>query len=239
MSAIPAHLETEIHMSTEATHREIGVGLISVGWMGRLHTRAYKAVAEHFPELGLPARLVIAADSVEASAREAARVLGYQSWTLDYNDVLTHPDVDVVSICVPNFLHKQMALAAAKAGKPFWIEKPMGRGARESGQIARAAQDAGIVTGVGFNYRHAPAVQHARALIRGGRLWPRHQRSVLAPGGLLCRSLWRADLALREGTGWQWSLGRPGFARLRPGAVPRWRDHRRDSADPDDHPRAS
>jgi predicted dehydrogenase len=46
----------------------------------------------------------------------------------------------------------------------------MGRGARESGQIARAAQDAGIVTGVGFNYRHAPAVQHARALIRGGRL---------------------------------------------------------------------
>ena len=157
-------------MSTEATHREIGVGLISVGWMGRLHTRAYKAVAEHFPELGLRARLVIAADTVEASAREAAAVLGYQSWTLDYNDVLTHPDVDVVSICAPNFLHRQMALAAAKAGKPFWIEKPMGRGARESGQIARAAQDAGIVTGVGFNYRHAPAVQHARALIRGGRL---------------------------------------------------------------------
>jgi hypothetical protein len=109
-------------MSTEATHREIGVALISVGWMGRLHTRAYKAVAEHFPELGLRARLVIAADTVEAGAREAAGVLGYQSWTLDYNDVLTHPDVDVVSICAPNFLHKAMALAAAKAGKPFWIE---------------------------------------------------------------------------------------------------------------------
>jgi len=157
-------------MRTESTHREIGVGLISVGWMGRLHTRAYKAVAERYPELGLRARLVIAADTVEASAREAAEVLGYESWTLDYNDVLTHPDVDVVSICAPNFLHKEMALAAAKAGKPFWIEKPMGRSAAESGEIARAAQDAGIVTSVGFNYRHAPAVQHARELIRGGRL---------------------------------------------------------------------
>jgi predicted dehydrogenase len=157
-------------MSTEAMHCEIGVGLISVGWMGRLHTRAYKAVAEHFPELGLRARLVIAADTVEASARQASEVLGYQSWSLDYNDVLSHPDVDVVSICAPNFLHKEMALAAAKAGKPFWIEKPMGRGAMESGEIARAAQDAGIVTGVGFNYRYVPALQHARALIRGGRL---------------------------------------------------------------------
>jgi predicted dehydrogenase len=157
-------------VSTQAAPRTIGVGLISVGWMGRLHTRAYKSVAERYPELGLRARLVIAADTVEASAREAAELLGYESWTLDYNEVLNHPDVDVVSICAPNFLHKKMALAAAKAGKPFWIEKPMGRGATESGEIARAAQDAGIVTGVGFNYRHAPAVEHARELIRGGRL---------------------------------------------------------------------
>src|ERR1035437_2681489 len=132
-------------MSIGGTPREIGVGLISVGWMGRLHTRAYKAVAEHFPELGLRPRLVIAADTVEPNAREAAEVLGYQSWTLDYHDVLTHPDVDVVSICAPNFLHKEMALAAAKVGKPFWIEKPMGRGAGETGEIARAEQDAGIV----------------------------------------------------------------------------------------------
>jgi predicted dehydrogenase len=157
-------------VSTQAAPRTIGVGLISVGWMGRLHTRAYKSVAERYPELGLRARLVIAADTVEASAREAAEVLGYENWTLDYNEVLNHPDVDVVSICAPNFLHKQMAIAAAKAGKPFWIEKPMGRGAAESGEIAQAAQDAGIVTGVGFNYRHAPAVEHARELIRGGRL---------------------------------------------------------------------
>jgi hypothetical protein len=239
VSAHQRTLGTEIHMSTGATHREIGVGLISVGWMGRLHTRAYKAVAEHYPELGLRARLVIAADTVEASARQAAEVLGYQSWTLDYHDVLTHPDVDVVSICAPNFLHKQMALAAVKAGKPFWIEKPMGRGAAESGEIARAAQDAGLVTSVGFNYRQAPAVQHARELISWWPPRPPHQRSVLAPGGLLRRPVRCADLALRKGTGWHRSPGRPGLARLRPGTVPRRGDHGGDGADQDDHHRAS
>jgi len=161
---------SEIRRGAEDGLREIGVGLISVGWMGRLHTRAYKAVAERFPELGLRARLVIAADTVVGSATQAAVVLGYENWTLDYHEVLNHPDVDVVSICAPNFLHKEMALAAAEAGKPFWIEKPMGRGSAESGEIARAAHRAGIVTAVGFNYRQAPAVQHARAMIQGGRL---------------------------------------------------------------------
>jgi predicted dehydrogenase len=74
------------------------------------------------------------------------------------------------SICSPNFLHKEIALAAAAAGKPFWIEKPMGVSADESADIARAAAAAGVVTSVGFNYRHAPAVARARQLIRDGAL---------------------------------------------------------------------
>src|ERR1035437_5206839 len=100
----------EIRRSAGAVPREIGVGLISVGWMGRLHTRAYKAVAERYPELGLRPLLVIAADAAQGSARPAADVLGYENWTLDYREVLNLPDVEVVSISAPNFLHKEMAL---------------------------------------------------------------------------------------------------------------------------------
>lgn len=104
-------------------------------------------------------------------ARAHARdVLGFRSTFSEYRAVIEHPDVDVVSICAPNFLHREIALAAAAAGKPFWIEKPMGRGAAESSEIARAATAAGLVTAVGFNYRHAPAVPHARRLVREGRL---------------------------------------------------------------------
>jgi predicted dehydrogenase len=148
----------------------IGVGLVSVGWMGRLHSRAYLATRQFFPELPKHPELVIAADPDEAGRDHAAGALGYRETVSDYRAVLEHPDVDVVSICSPNFLHHEIALATAAAGKHFWIEKPMGRSARESREIAQAAADAGLVTAVGFNYRHVPAIAEARRLIRSGAL---------------------------------------------------------------------
>ncbi len=148
----------------------IGVGLVSLGWMGRLHSRAYRAVRDHYPELSATVELVSAADTDAGVRRSAEEVLGYRRTTADYREVLADPEVDVVSICAPNFLHREVALAAAAAGKPFWIEKPMGRSAAESSDIARAASAAGVVTSVGFNYRHAPAVARARELVRSGAI---------------------------------------------------------------------
>lgn len=148
----------------------IGVGLVSVGWMGRLHSRAYRALPDHFPELGVQPRLVVAADPIEAARDQAVTRLGYERAVADYHEVLADPAVDVVSICSPNFLHREMAVAAAEAGKPFWIEKPMGRYASDSREIHEAVQRAGVITSVGFNYRHAPAIERARELVRSGRL---------------------------------------------------------------------
>lgn len=148
----------------------MGVGLISVGWMGRLHSRAYRALPDHFPELGVQPRLVVAADPVPAAREQATDRLGYERAVVDWHEVLADPAVDVVSICSPNFLHREMAVAAAEAGKPFWIEKPMGRYASDSRQIHEAVRAAGVITSVGFNYRHAPAIERARELVRSGRL---------------------------------------------------------------------
>ncbi|WP_082592417.1 Gfo/Idh/MocA family protein [Phycicoccus sp. Soil803] len=148
----------------------IGVGLISVGWMGRLHSRAYLATRQFYPELPRHPELVIAADPDERGRAHATNALGYRETTDDYRDVLAHPDVDVVSICSPNYLHHEIAQATIAAGKHFWIEKPMGRNARESREIAEGAAGAGLLTSVGFNYRHAPAIERARHLIRSGAL---------------------------------------------------------------------
>ncbi|WP_159499698.1 Gfo/Idh/MocA family protein [Microbacterium sp. 18062] len=153
-----------------SSRAHIGVGLVSVGWMGRLHSRAYLAAPVHYPDLPATAELVIAADPDAAGRSHAAETLGYRETTADYRDVLSHPAVDVVSICSPNFLHHEIAMAAVAAGKPFWIEKPMGRSVSESSEIARSAEAAGLMTSVGFNYRHAPAVAHARRLVREGAL---------------------------------------------------------------------
>ncbi|MCX6485113.1 MAG: Gfo/Idh/MocA family oxidoreductase [Rhodoluna sp.] len=150
--------------------KEIGVGLVSVGWMGKVHSRAYQAIPVVYPELGIKPRLVIAADTEPSRGVYAKEVLGYEESTLDYHEVLNHPDVDVVSICAPNFLHAEIGIAAAKAGKAFWIEKPVGRGVAETISVQEAALAAGVVTSIGFNYRHVPAVEKAKALILEGRI---------------------------------------------------------------------
>lgn len=150
--------------------RALGVGVISMGWMGRLHSRAYMATKQFFPELPQHPELIIAADPDPAGLAYAENNVGFRETTTDYRDVLAHPDVDVVSICSPNFLHHEIALATIAAGKHFWIEKPMGRSATESREISQGATSAGLLTAVGFNYRHAPAISEARRLIRSGAL---------------------------------------------------------------------
>jgi predicted dehydrogenase len=148
----------------------IGVGLVSLGWMGRLHTKAYQAVPVTYPDLGVRPVLVHAADTAPDRADYARDVLGYRNASADYRAVLADEGVDVVSICAPNALHREIALAAAEAGKPFWIEKPVGRDAAETADIAAAAAKAELVTSVGYNYRNAPAVAHIRDLVAGGEL---------------------------------------------------------------------
>lgn len=150
--------------------KTLNIGLISVGWMGRLHSRAYLAAAHHFPDLPVRAVLHTAADPDPGGRAHAVEALGYRRAVADYRELLADPEIDAVSICSPNFLHHEIALAAAAAGKPFWIEKPMGRSAAESREIAEAAADAGLVTSVGFNYRHTPAIAEARRLVREGAL---------------------------------------------------------------------
>jgi len=155
---------------TEDGYLEPGVGLISVGWMGKLHSRAYQALPLVYPELKIRPRLVHAADSAADRASYARDILGYERATTDYREVLADPEVDVVSICAPNMLHREIGVAAARASKPFWIEKPVGRDASETAAVAAAAQAADLVTSIGYNYRHVPAVEQVRELIAAGQL---------------------------------------------------------------------
>ena len=153
-----------------AVPRSIGIGLVGVGWMGRVHSAAYRRVRDHYPNCAGIARLVVASDQDEARARQAVDELGFEEWHVDWRDVIAHPEVEAVSVTAPNRLHREVALAAAAAGKHVWIEKPAGRLPHETAEIAEAVGAAGIRSLVGFNYRHAPAVQHARTLIESGAL---------------------------------------------------------------------
>jgi predicted dehydrogenase len=148
----------------------IGIGVIGFGWMGQAHSRSYLRIPMHFPEAEIMPRLVIVADNVPARAELAHANFGFERATTEWQAVIDHPDVDVVTITAPNKMHREIAIAAAAAGKAIFCEKPVGEAPEVTAVIEHAARVAGVITGVGFNYRWAPVVQYLKELIDEGRL---------------------------------------------------------------------
>jgi predicted dehydrogenase len=157
---------------------KLGIGVVGLGWMGRVHTTSYRRLVEHFPDLGVEPRLVIASD-LAADRRAHAERVGFDATTEDWRAVVEHPEVEAVSVTTPNAMHREVALAAIAAGKHVWVEKPVGRGLDDTLAVAEAAERTGVVSGVGFCYRFAPAVQHAKRLIAAGEIGDvNHYRGV-------------------------------------------------------------
>jgi predicted dehydrogenase len=140
----------------------LGVGVVGFGWMGRVHSQAYARVRHHYPDVVRPV-LVAVADEVPGRAEAAARQFGFGVATEDWRGLVADPRVEAVSITAPNFLHREMGVAFARAGKHIWIEKPVGLSAGDARAIVGDVQ-----VSVGFNYRNAPAVERARQLIADG-----------------------------------------------------------------------
>ncbi|WP_338784595.1 Gfo/Idh/MocA family oxidoreductase [Streptomyces sp. DG1A-41] len=148
----------------------LGVAVVGFGWMGRVHTQAYARVRHHYPQLPLVPELITVAEEVPGRAEEAAAQFGFASTTRDWREVAADPRVKAVSITAPNFLHREIGVAMAEAGKHIWIEKPVGLTAEDARAVADAAAEAGVQGTVGFNYRNAPAVEAARELIASGEI---------------------------------------------------------------------
>ncbi|GGZ42691.1 Gfo/Idh/MocA family protein [Streptomyces bluensis] len=148
----------------------LGVAVVGFGWMGRVHTQAYARVPHHFPHLAVRPELVTVAEEVPGRAEEAAAQFGFTTTARDWREVAADPRVQAVSITAPNFLHREIGVAMAEAGKHIWIEKPVGLTAEDARAVADAVSKAGVQGTVGFNYRNAPAVAAARELIASGEI---------------------------------------------------------------------
>jgi predicted dehydrogenase len=149
---------------------EIGVAVVGFGWMGRVHTQAYLRVLHHFPQLAVRPQLVTVIDDAAGRAEEAAAQFGFAAAGLDWEDVARDPAVRAVSVTAPNFLHRRIGVAMARAGKHLWIEKPVGLTSDDARAVAGAVAESGVQSCVGFNYRNAPAVTAAREMIAAGQL---------------------------------------------------------------------
>ena len=147
----------------------LGFGLIGTGFIGRAHAIALNAVGAVFPDIEAPVCELLA-DTTAERASAGARQLGFRRSTGDWHELVADPHVDVVDICTPNHLHREMALAAIAAGKHVYCEKPLALDADEAAEIAAAAGRAGVHHVIGFNYVCNPLLRVARDLVGSGRL---------------------------------------------------------------------
>ena len=149
---------------------KIGVAVIGFGWMGQAHTRSYIRIPTLFPERTYDPELIVVSDTMVSRVDEAIESFGFRAGTTDWQEAIAHPDVDVVCICAPNMLHEPIAIAAAEAGRHVFCEKPVGGTPEQTVRIEAASRKAGVITGVGYNYRWAPLVQYAKRLVTDGTL---------------------------------------------------------------------
>src|SRR5215469_14427483 len=149
--------------------KDLRIGLIGYGFMGRAHSNAYRRVNNFFNLEYRPVlKAVCGRDKDKAQA--FASQWGYESVETDWRKVIDRKDIDVVDICTPNNTHKEIALAAAKAGKMILCEKPLAMDAEEGREMVKAVDAARVPNMVWYNYRRVPAVTLAKQLIDQGRL---------------------------------------------------------------------
>ncbi|MDP9357059.1 MAG: Gfo/Idh/MocA family oxidoreductase, partial [Chloroflexota bacterium] len=147
-------------------------------FMGRAHSNGYRQVARFFDVDPSP-RMVAICGREEAGVKAAAEKFGWEGYETDYRRLVARNDIGLVDVATTGNTHHDIVLAALAAGKHVLCEKPLANSLAQAGEMLAAAQTAGVVAMVNFNYRRVPAVQLARQLIAEGRLGEiRHWRAV-------------------------------------------------------------
>src|SRR5258708_7192634 len=151
------------------TMRDLNVGLVGYGFMGRTHSNAFLRAPRFFDLPRRPVLKAVAARNEERVKKFAAN-WGYESYTTDWRELVSRKDIDVIDIASPNDTHHDIAIAAAKAGKIVMCEKPLGRNAKEAEAMVAAVESAGVPNTAWYNYRPVPAVTRIKQLIDEGTL---------------------------------------------------------------------
>ena len=182
--------------------KPLNIGLIGYGFMGRTHSNAYRSVGNFFDLEYVPV-LKAACARDEQKIQAFADNWGYESIETDWKKLVARDDIDAVDICVPNNLHREIAIAAAEAGKMVLCEKPLSMNAAEGEEMCQAVESAGVANMVWYNFRRAPAVTLAKRLIDEGKLGRIfHYRANFLQDWTIAadipqggKDLWRLDVA--------------------------------------------
>lgn len=181
--------------------KELRVGVIGCGFMGRTHSNAYRRLNNFFP---VEHRAVLKAicDVNGPKAQQYAATWGYERAETDWRKLVDAADIDLIDITVPNRFHCEIAVAAAKAGKMVCCEKPLAMNVAEAQQMVDAVEAAKVPNMVWFNYRRVPSIALAKQIVDEGRVGkPFHYRATYLQDWTISPdvpqggdALWRLDV---------------------------------------------
>src|SRR5262245_34627403 len=123
--------------------KQLNIGLIGYGFMGRAHSNAFRKVS-HFFDLEYQPVLKAVCARDEGKVKAFAAKWGYQSIETDWRKLIARPDIDLVDIACPNDMHREIALAAARAGKMILCEKPLAMNGAEGLKMVQGIEKAGV-----------------------------------------------------------------------------------------------
>lgn len=180
----------------------LNVGVIGTGFMGRAHSNAYRKLGNFFSTETQPVLKAVCALEPEDQLQAYANQWGYESYETDWRRLVERKDIDHIDICTPNNTHREIALAAAAAGKSMICEKPLAMSVAEAEEMCQAVEKAGVANMVSFNYRRVPAISLAKQLVDEGRIGRAfHYRATYLQDWTISKdvpqggdALWRLDV---------------------------------------------
>ena len=191
--------------------REMGVGVVGYGFIGKVHAFAHRAIPFMYDPLPVKARLVGVCTATAESGRKAQEAAGFEFATTDAAELLARNDIQILHCCTPNDAHSSFLLDAIAAGKHLYCDKPLTRTLAEAEAVAAAARaNPGAIRRMTFHYRFIPAILRAQQLVADGFLGEvYHFRGAYLHAGYLDPKrprTWRLEMA-RSGGGAIMDLG--------------------------------
>ena len=150
--------------------KELGVGIVGWGFIGKVHTYAYLNLPLFYQPSPAKVKLVGVCTAHEATAKQAKKIAGFQFATTSYQDLLEREDIDIINCCTPNYLHRDILVSALKAGKHVYCDKPLAINLHQAKEILNVAEKSSSVHQMTFEYRFIPAIMRAKKLIDEGFL---------------------------------------------------------------------
>ena len=149
--------------------KTLNVGIVGYKFMGKAHSNAWKKAPLFFDMQARPV-LKVACGRHQESLKAFAERWGWEQTETDWKTMVRRDDVDIVDISAPQYLHYDIAMEAARAGKHIFCEKPLAMSLAQAKEMYALAEKKGITHYLNHNYRRCPAVRLAKKLIDEGRV---------------------------------------------------------------------